>query len=66
MRVYGLTKLGRQIVQSKDGTSEEMRVLQYIQGNKTATDSELEVVGGDLYTLRVLKTRGLITELTTE
>lgn len=65
MRVYSLTKLGRKVTVDRTGGSEEMKVLQFLRENKTATSDELEVVGGERYVLRRLKSRGLITELTT-
>ena len=65
MRVYGLTSLGKKIASTKEGGDEEMRVLQFLRENRTGTDGELEVVGGEGYVLRRLKDRGLIQELTT-
>ncbi len=65
MKVYALTKLGIKVARSKDGNgSDEVKVLGFIRDNKTATDSELEVVA-DRYTIRKLKERGLLQELTT-
>ena len=64
IRVYGLTELGRRIASTKDGNDEETRVLQFIRENRTVTDDELEVAGGESYIVRHLKERGLVKELT--
>ena len=64
MRVYTLTELGRKVAATKNGASEEMRVLHFLYNNRTATDSELEVVGGEKWLLRRLIQRGLVRELT--
>ena len=65
MRVFGLTKLGRRVISDKWEDTEEFRVLDYLGRNKTATEGELEVIGGEKFVLRRLKERGLIRELTT-
>jgi len=65
MRIFGLTDLGKKVASTKEGDDEEMRTLQYLRENKTGTDSELEVVGGEGYVLRRLKRRGLVREVTT-
>ena len=65
MRVYGLTKLGERIASTKVGSNEEMRVLQFLFENKTGTEDELVVVGGDRYTMKKLVKEGLVRELTT-
>jgi len=65
MRVYSLTKLGERVISTRDGSSDdEMKILQYIWENKTATDTELDVVG-ERWMIRRLKERGLVKELTT-
>lgn len=66
IRIYGLTKLGKKITSNgASGDGEEVKVLQYLRENRTATDSELEVVGGERWLLKRLKSRGLVQELTT-
>ncbi len=66
MRVYGLTKVGKQQAR-RDGGGSEVKVLHFLLGNPgyTATEDEIYVVGGERYILRRLKDRGLIVELTT-
>ncbi len=65
MRVYALTQLGKKVTSTREGSSDdEIRILQHIRENKTATDTELDVVG-DRWLVRRLKERGLIKELTT-
>lgn len=63
MRVYALTELGKKVTHSVDADSDEMRVLNYLRDNKTATDDQLDVVG-ERWIVRRLKRRGLIKELT--
>jgi len=65
IRVYGLTKLGKKIATTKDGSDETMRVLQFLRENRTGTSDELEIVGGESYILKRLKKEGLVRELTT-
>ena len=64
IRVYALTELGKKIALTKNGDDEEIRVLQFLKENRTGTDDELSVAGGERYTIRQLKERGLIKELT--
>jgi len=66
MKVYGITKLGRRV--ASDSTSsggEEMRTLDYLRNNRTATEDELEVVGGERWLMNRLVRQGLAKELTT-
>ena len=64
IRVYALTELGRRIAKTKDGTSDELKLLQYLRENKTATGDELDIIG-ERWVVRRLKERGLVRELTT-
>lgn len=64
MKVFALTKLGRRVASTHEGSDDEMRVLHYLRDNKTATDDEIEVACGGRWALRKLKSRGLIIELT--
>ena len=64
MKVYSLTKLGRKVASTKVGQDEEFKVLNYIQQNRTATEDELDVVGGR-YLVKKLVGEGLVKELTT-
>jgi len=65
MRVYGLTDLGKRIAKTKTGDTSEYRILQFLRENRTGTDDELDIVGGDRYTLKKMEERNLIKELTT-
>jgi len=65
MRIFGLTSLGKKVASTKEGSNEEMRILQFLRESRTGTEDELEVVGGESYILRRLKSQGLIQELTT-
>ena len=62
-RVYALTELGKKVTRNMDGGTDEMRVLNYLRDNKTATDDQLDVVG-ERWVVKRLKKRGLIKELT--
>jgi hypothetical protein len=64
MRVYALTKLGKKMVDTKSEQTDEFRVLSHIRNNRTATDTELEVIGGERFVMRKLVERGLVKELT--
>ncbi len=64
MRIYSLTELGKKVTRSMDDSnSDEMRILNYLRDNKTATDDQLSIVG-ERWLVRRLKSRGLIKELT--
>ena len=65
MRIFGLTSLGKKVASTKEGSNEEMGILQFLRESRTGTEDELEVVGGESYILRRLKSQGLIQELTT-
>lgn len=45
MKVYALTDLGKKVVRSASASAEDLRILEYIWNNKTATDDQLDVVG---------------------
>jgi len=64
VRVYALTKLGKKITATHTGSTDELKILQYLRENKTATDDELDTVG-ERWVVRSLKSRGLLKELTT-
>ena len=64
MRVYGLTDIGRKVTKTTEGSSDEMRVLNYLRDNKTATEDQLDIVA-ERWVVRSLKRRGLVKELTT-
>ena len=66
MHLYARTELGKRIVSDRSGSSDELRVLDYLAENRTGTDDQLEVVGGDRFMIKDMMGRGLIRELTTE
>jgi len=45
MKIYALTDLGKKVVRNSSASAEDMRILEYVWNNKTATDDQLEVVG---------------------
>ena len=63
-RIFALTKVGKRAYRDDSISGDEMKVLEFLQANKSASEDQLEVVGGERYILRGLKKRGLITELT--
>lgn len=65
VRVYTLTDTGRKVVTRDAGStsSDEMRVLNYLRDNKSATDDQLDVVA-ERWVVRSLKEHGLVKELT--
>ena len=64
MRLFALTEAGKIAAKRDSGDDEESRVLSFLRQEQTATDDELEVVGGESYVMRQLKERGLVKELT--
>lgn len=64
MRIFSLTKLGVKAALRGEGPIDEVKVLQYIRENRTATEDELSVIAGDGYLTRKLKREGLVEELT--
>ena len=65
MRIFTLSKLGRRITKDYTGEGDsEMEILNFLRENHTATEDELECVGGERWMLRRLEERGLIRELT--
>ena len=63
-KMYSLTELGKRTIRAEDGDGPQWRILHYLEDNKVATDSTLEVIGGKSET-RHLARRGYIKELTT-
>jgi len=63
MKIYGLTSLGKKQAR-KDLNGIEMKILRYLRDNKTATEDELEIVGGERWLMRRMKSSGLVIELT--
>lgn len=64
-RIYALTKVGKRAYRDNSVDGEELRVLEYLQANRSASDDQLEIVGGEGWILRGMKKHGLIRELTT-
>jgi hypothetical protein len=65
MQLYCRTQLGKRIVSDRTGSQDELRVLDYLAANKTATDDQLEVAGADRFMVKEMMKSGLIKELTT-
>lgn len=62
-RVYKITKLGKRVIRDSSLSEDELRILQYLKDNKSASGSQLEVVG-ERWMLRSLQRRKLVKELT--
>ena len=45
MKIFSLTDLGKKVVRNGSADAEDMKILEYLWNNKTATDDELETVG---------------------
>lgn len=65
MKVYCLSKKGKIFTKGEHGGGDEMKILDYLRENKTATEDELPVVG-DEYLVRRLVRQGLIDDFTKE
>ncbi len=63
-KIYTLTKLGKRAYKDCSVSREELGILEYLKENKSASEDQLEVVGGERWILRGLEKRGLIKELT--
>lgn len=63
-RIYKITKLGKRVVRDSSLAEDELRILQYLKDNKSASSSQLEVAGGERWMLRSLQRRKLVKELT--
>lgn len=63
-KIYSLTKLGKRVYRESSLDGDEMRIVEYLKDNKSASDDQLEVVGGSSWLLRSLKRRKIIKELT--
>lgn len=63
-KVYALTKLGKRVYRDSSLDGDEMRIINFLMENKSASSEQLEVVGGEGWLLRSMKRRGLIKELT--
>lgn len=62
-KVYVTTKAGRRILRDGSATGDELKVLQFIKDNRSASESQVEVVGSR-WMVRHLQKRGLVKELT--
>ena len=60
-RIYETTKQGRKAYHRVALSSDELKVMEYLIGSKSASESQLEVVG-ELWLIRSMKRRGLIKE----
>ena len=62
-KVYVTTKAGRRVLRDGSASDEELKVLQYIKDNRSASESQIEVVGSR-WLVRHLQKRKLVRELT--
>lgn len=61
-KVWLATKKGRKEYRRASLSSEEMKVIENLMGNKSATSSQLEVAGCEMWLLRSMRRSGLIKE----
>ena len=59
--IYETTKKGRRAYRRVALNSEELRIMEFLMGNKSATASQLETVG-ESWLISSMKRRGLIKE----
>ena len=64
-RIFALTKVGRKALRDGSADEEELKILEYLGENRSASEDQLEVAGGERYLLRGMKSGGLVRELTT-
>lgn len=62
-KVYKITKSGKRVLRDSSLSVEELSVLQYLADNKSASTSQLELVG-ERWIVKSLHRRKLIKELT--
>ena len=65
MKLYCRTVLGKRATSDRSGESDELRILDYLADNRTATDDQMEVAGGDRFIIKDMIDKGLLKELTT-
>ena len=63
-KIYKITKLGKKVIRDSSLAEDELRILQYLKDNKSASGSQLEVAGGERWMLRSLQRRKLVKEIT--
>lgn len=64
MKFFALTKLGKKVARTKEGSTDEMRIVNYLAENKTASEDELDIVveGGRIIAKRLVQDK-LVVEL---
>lgn len=60
-RIYEPTKKGRRAYKRTALSSEELKIMEFLIGSRSANESTLETVG-ELWLIRSMKRRGLIKE----
>jgi len=61
-KVLVTTKVGRREYNKGNLSSDEMKVMDYLIGNKSATLGQLEVASCETWVVRSMRRRGLIKE----
>ena len=62
-KVYTLTKKGKRVCKDGSLNGTEGKILGYIRENKSASEDQLEIAGGEGWLLRSLKRHGYIKEV---
>ena len=63
-KIYALTKAGRKVCRDQSLDGDEMKIIEYLKDNKSASDDQLEIIGGSRWLLRSMEGNHLIKELT--
>lgn len=61
-KIYESTKKGRKAYKRSALDGDEMKVVEYLMSSKSASTSQLEIAGCELWLLRSMKRRGLVKE----
>ena len=64
-RIFTYSKLGKRAYRDNSVDEDEFRVLEHLVANKSASEDQLEIIGGERWRLRDMKKKGLVLELTT-
>jgi len=62
-KVYVTTKAGRRVLRDGSANEDELKVLQYIKDNRSASESQIETVGSR-WLVRHLEKRKLVKAIT--
>ena len=64
-KIFILTKAGKRAYKDYSLSEDEMRVVEYLKGCRSASDDKLGEIGIESWLLRSMERHGLVKELTT-